>query len=104
MLTWFTKGKDVDLGLLPSMIDPADKRSAAEQFDANYQHGGGWRPQEGWVRIGDSGVIAYKDSDDPPLAPIAAAKMRGEIILVYPYSYVAIIQQSDGSFEVCRMD
>jgi len=46
MMIWQIKpGTDLNLlGLIPGMVKEADNRKAAEQFDSNYAHGGGWRP------------------------------------------------------------
>lgn len=88
------------LGLLPGMLDPSDPRPAREQFDANYQHGGGWFPTKGHVLSADN-TLTYPG--DPPLKPVAMTLLRDELILLYPYSFVAIIQP-DRTFEVCRMD
>src|SRR5262245_45726439 len=88
------------LGLLPDMLDLADPRPAREQFDANYQHGGGWHPQSGFVLSADA-KMTYPG--DPPLPPLAATYLRDELIVFYDCSYVAIIQP-DRSFEICRMD
>lgn len=89
-----------DLGLLPIMISEHDPDNAASQFDKNYQHGGGWRPQPGFQMSPDGELIYPGDS---PLRPRAEAELRNEIIRLYQWSYVAIIQP-DGTFEVCRMD
>lgn len=88
------------LGLLPFMIDPDDPKPAKEQFNAEYQHGGGWRPFEGFEML-DNDDLKYPD--DPPLSPIAEMYLRDERILIYEFDWVAIIQP-DRSFEVCRMD
>jgi hypothetical protein len=91
----------VDLiGEIPAFLDLNDPRPAREQFDANYQHGGGWRPQSGFTRT-DAFVLHYPG--DPPFLPIAMMALRRETILIYLHAYVAIFQ-ADGSFEVCRMD
>jgi len=99
------------VGLIPYMLDSADPTPAKDQFDRNYQHGGGWRNQKGFTLL-EGNVLQYGseyDPDDhetdPPLKPIAEIVMPGrkERIFVYDYSYVAIIQP-DQSFEVCRMD
>lgn len=88
------------LGLLPMMLDPSDPDPARVQFDKNYQHGGGWYPQPNFKLL-DNNVLSYPG--DPPFAPVAMTKLRDELILLYEYSYVAIIQP-DRTFEVCRMD
>ena len=88
-----------ELGFLPEMIDQEDPRSAAAQFDANYGHGGGWRPMKGFTVKGF--VLRYPG--DPPYEPIAMWPLRDEMIVVYPHAIVAVFQK-DGSFDVCRMD
>ena len=90
------------LGLIPLFLSSEDTAPAREQFDANYAHGGGWLPMSGWT-LSDKLVLTYQDGEDPPLSPLAAAKFNGELILVYPYGWVAIVQP-DGTFEVSRMD
>ena len=89
-----------DLGFLPGFASEDDPRPLREQLDANYQHGGGWRPFEGFTLVDDT-TLQYPG--DPPMRPIAAAKFRDEIVLVYPYSWVLVLAP-DSSWEVCRMD
>ena len=91
------------LGIIPMFLDSEDPRSAAQQFDANYAHGGGWRPfgKEKWRFRGKDGQLSYPG--DPDLMPIAKTQLRGDTIYVYPYGYVCI-DPEDGDFEVCRMD
>jgi hypothetical protein len=40
---------------------------------------------------------------DPPLNPLAQARLRDELIVFYDHAIVAIVQE-DGSFEVARID
>jgi len=89
-----------ELGMIPDFINQNDPRPAREQFDANYKHGGGWRPMTGFT---NNGVILNYPGD-PPLEPIAMWPLRGEMIVVYPYGIVAIFSTKDGSFEVARLD
>lgn len=89
------------LGFLPGFLSEDDPHPAREQLDANYQHGGGYRPQPGWKMNPETLRITYPG--DPPLAPIAFTKLREELILFYPLELVAIIQP-DGSFVVARMN
>ena len=90
-----------DLGLLTGMLSEVDERPAREQLHENYQHGGGWRPMEGFKLDRRHLLLTYPE--DPPYRPLACCQLRNELIVVYPYSWVAIIQP-DHSFEVCRMD
>ena len=89
------------LGLLPGMLDTNDPASAREQLDRNYQHGGGWRPLPGCSLMAN-GYLSYPG--DPLFRPLAMCMLRDEMIVCYEYSFVAIIQPSDWSFEVSRMD
>jgi len=88
------------LGLLPGMLDESDPRPAREQFDANYQHGGGWQPLNGHT-LHENNVMTYPG--DPPFKPVAVTYLRDEMILLYDYAFVAIVQP-DRSYEVARMD
>jgi hypothetical protein len=88
------------LGLLPGFLDESDPRSAREQFNENYAHGGGWNPFEGFKMLDG---YALKYPGDPAHKPLAKAKFRDELILYYQYSWV-VVMQPDGSWEVTRMD
>jgi hypothetical protein len=88
------------LGLLVYMLDDRNPKPAAEQLDAGYRHGGGWRPFKGH-KLTDNDGLSYPG--DPVEYPVAETWLRDEHILLYPHDWVAIIQP-DRSFEVCRMD
>ena len=90
----------VDLGFLPGMLSQSNPKSATKQLDDGYQHGGGWSPFPGF-KLQANNALSYPG--DPPLSPLATAKLRDELIVFYPYAWVAVIQP-DRSFEVCRMD
>lgn len=51
--------------------------------------------------LADDNSLVYPG--DPPVQPLAQAKLRHELVVFYPHSWVAVIQP-DRSFEVCRMD
>ena len=87
------------VGMIPHWLDESDMRNAREQLDEHYQHGGGWRPFEGFKLKGPN--LVY--DGDPPLKPLATMKLRDEMIAIYRYGWVMILQPN-GSFEVCRMD
>lgn len=88
------------LGLLPAFLSEGSPDCARDQIHRNYQHGGGWRRIYDFV-LNEDNSLSY--ADDPPYKPIAQAKLRDELIVVYRYSFVAIIQ-ADRSFEVARVD
>ena len=90
-----------ELGIVPFMIDQTDPRPAREQFDANYRHGGGWRPIEGFT-LNPDGSLSYPG--DPDLEPFAMMPLHDdETILFYPYALVAILRNGHKP-EVARMD
>lgn len=87
-------------GFIPMWIDETDSRPAAKQLHDHYQHGGGWQPFTGFT-LKDNNTLTYPG--DPPTRPLVEAKFRDELIVMYNYAWVAIIQP-DRTFEVCRMD
>ena len=92
-------GHPEDWGLIPSFLDTSDPRPARQQFNAEYI--GGWNPFQGFLFDPDKGIIHYKD--DPPLKVLSAIMFRDEIIALFPYAWVLIIQR-DGTWEIARMD
>ena len=92
------------LGLIPMFLSENNPLAAREQFHNNYGHGGGWQPMSGWTLNPDLSLqYEEEEEEDPPLSPLALTKFNDELILIYPYAYVVIVQR-DGSFEVSRMD
>lgn len=87
------------LGYIPYWLDEANPKSAREQLNDGYQCGG-WRPFPGF-KLRDDNSLVYPN--DPPTIPLAQGRLRDELIVFYPHSWVAVIQP-DRSFEVCRMD
>ena len=91
-----------ELGLIPSMINMFSEDDVATQLDNNYQHGGGFRNQEGFTYShDDNDSMSY--SDDPPMYPIAKFVAGSETVFVYPHAYVAVIQE-DETHVISRMD
>jgi hypothetical protein len=89
-----------DLGFIPGFLDADDPRPAKEQIDSAYQHGGGWQSRKDF-KINEDGSLSYPG--DPPLHPIAMAGIRDELVVVYPHSWVVIMQNND-TFDVARID
>lgn len=88
------------MGYVPFFFSENDSRSAGEQLDANYSHGGGWNPMPKWEHLGDH-VIKYPG--DPKLRPIAVGELRDEKIFFYDHAIVAIFG-ADGAFGAGRVD
>lgn len=87
------------LGLIPEFLDERDPRPAAEQFNERYAHGGGWRAFDGFTM----GANSIRYPGDQPLALLAEARLRDEVIRVYNGAWVAIVAPN-GSYEISRMD
>lgn len=98
-------------GFLPSFLDEADPRSAAEQFAETYAHGGGWSPfQEGNTKTVSTGAFRFlpngnlKYPGDPVTHLLGEARLHNkETIRIYEYAWVAIIQEN-GDYGIMRMD
>lgn len=87
------------LGHVPDFIRDDDPRSAAEQINERYAHGGGWRPLNGFI---------WRPPDlyfpgDPAYRPLFSRRLRDEEIILFTHEWVAIFQP-DGSFKVARID
>lgn len=85
------------VGDIPHWLSDHNPKSAANQLDGVYQ--GGWQPFDGFTLLNNNSI---KYPGDPELHPLAEMRLRQELILVYPCSWVAIIQP-DRSFEISRM-
>lgn len=94
------RGHDL-VGYIPEFLSVHDPLPAVQQLDANYKHGGGWRPIKGFKM--DMKTHAIKYPGDPSYPPIAVIELRDEKIFVYPHAWVAVVQK-DGSYEIARMD
>lgn len=93
------------VGLLPDFWSAADPRTAKEQADENYAHGGGWFPMKGWQLSEDKDTLIYP-GEDPEYYPLVCKlelPLTQETICIFTHAWVAIVQ-SNGDFEVARMD
>lgn len=97
------------LGFIPAWLNASSPKSAKSQLGDGYAFGG-WQPfsigkigeaKDGQFTMSADYILTYPG--DPPLMPLASAKLRDETILFYQSSWVAVVE-ADGSFEVCRMD
>jgi hypothetical protein len=105
MISFVLVGKNATfemLGFVPSFFDLNDPRPAKEQVDENYQHGGGWYPMQKVTAVPEI-PFAFKYPGDPVFLPMAIAKLRSEIIVLYHAGFLGIWQR-DGSFEISRVD
>lgn len=108
MMDWYLENGFMpeDIGLIPTFLSPSDKRSAVEQFDERYAHGGGWRDFEGFILerpTEDKATWFLQYPDDPPMALAAHTRLGDETVLVFEYAWVAVVQP-DGSYRIARMD
>ena len=97
MLLHPSAGPDV-FGFIPGFLHEIDPAPAKEQLDKAYF--GGWRPFPGFTMNKD---FSLSYPGDPVMPPLASMRFRDEVLIMYPSSWVAIVQQ-DRSYEVARMD
>ena len=97
---YFDGKPDKIAGFIPVQASENDPRPLREQFDSNYP--GGWNPvKKGFFTVQPDGSLLYPG--DPPIYPIAFATLRKELLLLYEYAWVRIMQH-DGKYEIARMD
>lgn len=100
-------------GFLPTFFDESDPRSAVEQLNEAYQHGGGVSPlqnttvfnpeKKGASRL----VFTFPGDDDDEVESyeeISRGTMRDQTIILYDYDFVAIIGPKPEDLVVCRVD
>lgn len=90
-----------NLGYIPSFLDEDDERSAVEQLDSNYRHGGGWNEFKGFTFNPETGGMKYPG--DPEYLPLARCKFREETVYFYNHAWVTVVK-ADGSVSTARMD
>jgi hypothetical protein len=102
MLWVFTDPRlDLDiLGFIPTFFDLDDPRSAREQIDVNYAHGGGWHPFSGFKLLAN-GDLHFPE--DPPTKLLATSRFRDEKIFFYEHGWLRV-EQPDGTWEISRID
>lgn len=85
---------DQCVGALPYCWDASDPRPAIVQHDERQMGNGPFRkqPDPKWKWSADDHGLRYPG--DPAMFPLATAKLplSGEMILVYPHAWVAIVQ------------
>jgi hypothetical protein len=100
-----------DLGMLPLIFLPIDKRPAREQIEHRYAHGGGYHESPGdWhlqygMDLDGLGWAELLYPGDPALKEIARCELASrETVVLFECSFVAIIQPENLAFAVVRMD
>lgn len=93
-------------GFIPMFLHASDSRSAKEQINENYAHGGGWRPMLPEMKFIPGTncfhpVLQYPG--DPDFLEIGHTQIRNETVYLFTNAFVAIVQQ-DGSYEIARID
>lgn len=90
-------------GYLPLMLNASDPRSVQEQLNETYAHGGGWNSFSGFSLLEDGKTYSLSYPSDPPLPEISRAEFRDQLLVLFQYSWLAIIE--DGKLiDVARVD
>lgn len=103
-------------GLIPHFLEEHDPRTAQEQFNEKYT--GGWLPFPGfdvkWVEpecpeppIYHVPILRYEG--DPPYPALSAMTFRDQLLFIFPFSWVLILDNptakvEDYRYEIARMD
>lgn len=91
------------LGFIPLFLNEKDPQSAIEQFNKNYQHGGGWNKIDGFDL--DHADMSIQYPGDEKLLPLAVTTLHNkEQIYIYPHAWVLVLNQETKAYEVARMD
>lgn len=93
-------------GLLPQFLDRDDPRPAREQIHDAYAHGGGWNQFTGFdphIDWADPTKSYLSYPDDPPMKAIAYTFFGEELVILFNYSWCAIVQP-DLSTEIACLD
>jgi hypothetical protein len=90
------------LGFLPDILRRDDPRPVREQLEDRYAHGGGYRAKSfDKFKLGKNMVLKWPG--DEPQKPLAATLINDELVVLYPHALL-LVMQSDGKFEVTRVD
>ena len=92
------------VGWLPIIFQEGDPRTAQEQADDRYSHGGGWMPFEGF-KLGNSGSslnLVYEG--DRPMNELARANFRDQTLVLFEGSWIGLIEADGTLASVSRMD
>ncbi len=90
-------------GLIPSFLSEDDPRPAVEQIHENYAHGGGWSDFEGFDLRHRNGLFELHYPGDPSYREVSRAKLRDELIVLFAYSWIAVIQPDD-TYRIAKID
>lgn len=110
-LIWIGHGDIVErLGYVPGFFDNNDPRSAKEQLNERYAHGGGWLPVKGFTFVKGASMNECRlvGSDNMLFRPYAAAILHPdgdvpETIIAFDHA-MFVIEQVDGTWEAARLD
>ena len=92
------------VGWLSHIFQEADPRTAQEQAQDRYSHGGGWMSFKGFTLAEDENGFILEYPEDVPIVEISRAKFRDQTLVLFQYSWVGIIEGGTELLEVSRMD
>lgn len=108
--TQATSGAYGDIGFLDQIFLKGDARTAAEQINDRYAHGGGYFParHDGWLVKNGGEAIVYPvpedEGGDEVYNAIATTTLdNGQKVTLYPSGWV-LIMETNGEWNLTRMD
>jgi hypothetical protein len=115
-MIWQITSHDVDpdqFGIVMSWFNPVDEADAQTQANNGYMRTAGcpFSPFPGHeliLQADGTYILLYKsdggdEEQDPPLAELCRARLRGELIMIFDYDFVCIVK-ADKTYVVARCD
>jgi hypothetical protein len=94
-----------DVGVLPQIFLESDPRTAQEQANERYAHGGGWNSFKGFtLGGGDAAGYSLLYPEDPPMPELARASFHNQTLVLFAHAWVGIIDSDNNLIDVARMD
>ena len=92
------------LGFIPLWVDGLPEGvSPCDAIHENYRHGGGWQDFDGFTYNDETLALEYPG--DPAVEPFAVGAVRPPyVVLMYPHSWVCVLNIEDDSYRVARID
>lgn len=97
------------VGYLDQIFRTGDPRSAREQLEDRYAHGGGFRPNKGFMVRNDGEALVFPGDpedgeEDEVFLPIAWTVLdNGEHLILYEGTWLRILH-TDGNYDIVRID
>ena len=103
-MTQWTNHESV--GFLPEIFLEHDPRTAQEQANERYAHGGGWMSFEGFHLTNDTvnGTLGLKYPRDPVMRELSRTIFHNQYLVLFEGSWLGVIESNGTLSDVARID